>query len=284
MTTINWFPGHMVAAQKRAAEALAHVDIVVEVLDARCPGASINPVIDAMRALRKTPALKILNKVDLADPLATTAWLAALNAREGVRAIGLCCKKLGDPSKVLPLAHRMVPRQRSQPSQNRSLRVMMMGVPNVGKSTLVNALLGRRAAKVSDEPAVTKVITVYELPDGSSLYDTPGLTWPKMEGKDSGLQLAANHLIGVNSYDDGVVAAYLAEVLRDRYPAALTGRYGFSPENLEPMMVIEAIARRRGYLGKGGVVDVDKAATTLLLDYRSGVLGRITVEHAGVVG
>jgi ribosome biogenesis GTPase A len=158
--------------------------------------------------------------------------------------------------------------------------VMTMGVPNVGKSTLINAILGRRAAKVSDEPAVTKVITVYELKDGSNLYDTPGLTWPKMDDETAGMCLAANHLVGVNAYDDGVVGAYLAEFLRDHYPQAIPSRYSFDPTGMEGMLIIEAIAKRRGFLVKGGAMDVEKAAANLLLDYRSGALGRVTLQHA----
>ena len=277
---INWFPGHMVAAQKKAAEQLAEVDVVVEVLDARCPAASVNPTINAMRQARQKPALKILNKVDLADPKVTELWLAYFNAQEGVRAIGLSCKKPGESNKVLPEAQALAPHREG--AQKR-LRVMMMGVPNVGKSTLVNALLNRRIAGVGDEPAVTKLIKRYELPasDGNAgpwLFDTPGLMWPKIALASDGLLLAANHLVGVNAYIDEEVATYLAEILLSRYPESLTARYGFDTDGVDGPGVIEAIAKRRGFRIKGGSADFEKAAVTLLLDYRNGALGRITVE------
>ena len=237
---INWFPGHMVAAQKKAAEALADVDVVVEVLDARSPAATVNPMINAMREARHRPALKILNKIDLADPTVTEAWLAWFNAQDGVHAIGLSCKKAGESAKVLPEARKLVP-HREGPLKR--LRVMMMGVPNVGKSTLVNALLNRRIANVGDEPAVTKLIKRYDLPDGTWLYDTPGLMWPKIALETDGLLLAANHLVGVNAYIDEEVATYLAGILLARYPAALTARYGIDADSVDAPGVIEAIER-----------------------------------------
>lgn len=272
---INWFPGHMVAAQKKAAEALADVDVVVEVLDARSPAATVNPMINAMREARQRPALKILNKIDLADPAVTEAWLAWFNAQDGVHAIGLSCKKAGESAKVLPEARKLVP-HREGPLKR--LRVMMMGVPNVGKSTLVNALLNRRIANVGDEPAVTKLIKRYDLPDGTWLYDTPGLMWPKIALETDGLLLAANHLVGVNAYIDEEVATYLAGILLARYPAALTARYGIDADSVDAPGVIEAIAKRRGFRIKGGSADFEKAAVTLLNDYRSGILGRMTLE------
>ena len=272
---INWFPGHMVAAQKKAAEALAEVDVVVEVLDARSPAATVNPMINAMREARQRPALKILNKIDLADPAVTEAWLAWFNAQDGVHAIGLSCKKAGESAKVLPEARKLVP-HREGPLKR--LRVMMMGVPNVGKSTLVNALLNRRIANVGDEPAVTKLIKRYDLPDGTWLYDTPGLMWPKIALETDGLLLAANHLVGVNAYIDEEVATYLAGILLARYPAALTARYGIDADSVDAPGVIEAIAKRRGFRIKGGSADFEKAAVTLLNDYRSGILGRVTLE------
>lgn len=278
---INWFPGHMVAAQKKAAEQLGEVDVVVEVLDARSPAATVNPSINAMREARQKPALKILNKVDLADPKITEQWLAWFNAQEGVHAIGLSCKKAGESNKVLPEAQKMAPHREGQLKR---LRVMMMGVPNVGKSTLINALLNRRIAGVGDEPAVTKLIKRYELPPvganaGTWLYDTPGLMWPKIALASDGLLLAANHLVGVKAYIDEEVATYLAEILLERYPESLAERYGFSNTGeMDGPDVIEGIAKRRGFRIKGGSADFEKAAVTLLLDYRSGALGRITLE------
>ncbi len=273
--SINWFPGHMVIAQKKAGEAIGDVDVVVEVLDARCPAATCNPVINAMREARQKPALKIINKVDMADPAITQQWLDYFNAQEGVVAIGLSCKKAGESNKVLPEAKKLAP-HRDGPLKR--FRVMMMGVPNVGKSTLINALLNRRIAGVGDEPAVTKLIKRYDLPDGTWLFDTPGLMWPKIALETDGLLLAASHLVGVNAYIDEEVATYLAEILLARYPESLNARYGIKASEVDAPGVIEAIAQRRGFRIKGNRPDFEKAAVTLLLDYRNGMLGRITLE------
>ncbi len=273
--SINWFPGHMVIAQKKAVEAIGDVDVVVEVLDARCPAATCNPVINAMREARQKPALKIINKVDMADPAITQQWLDYFNAQEGVVAIGLSCKKAGESNKVLPEAKKLAP-HRDGPLKR--FRVMMMGVPNVGKSTLINALLNRRIAGVGDEPAVTKLIKRYDLPDGTWLFDTPGLMWPKIALETDGLLLAASHLVGVNAYIDEEVATYLAEILLARYPESLNARYGIKASEVDAPGVIEAIAQLRGFRIKGNRPDFEKAAVTLLLDYRNGMLGRITLE------
>jgi ribosome biogenesis GTPase A len=273
--SINWFPGHMVIAQKKAGEAIGDVDVVIEVLDARCPAATCNPVINAMREARQKPALKIINKVDMADPAITQQWLDYFNAQEGVVAIGLSCKKAGESNKVLPEAKKLAP-HRDSPLKR--FRVMMMGVPNVGKSTLINALLNRRIAGVGDEPAVTKLIKRYDLPDGTWLFDTPGLMWPKIALETDGLLLAASHLVGVNAYIDEEVATYLAEILLARYPESLNTRYGIKASEIDAPGVIEAIAQRRGFRIKGNRPDFEKAAVTLLLDYRNGMLGRITLE------
>ncbi len=277
---INWYPGHMVVAQRKAEEALGSVDVVIEVLDARCPAATCNPVIDAMRIARQRPALKVINKIDLADPAVTQLWLDYFNAQEGVTAIGLSCKKAGESGRVLPAAKLLAPHRAMPQSDGLTprFRVMMMGVPNVGKSTLINALLNRRIAGVGDEPAVTKLIKRYELADGTWLHDTPGLMWPKIALETDGLLLAASHLVGVNAYIDEEVATYLGEVLLERYPQALTERYGVESNETDGPGLIEAIAKRRGFRIKGGSPDYEKAAVTLLNDYRSGLLGRITLE------
>ena len=272
---INWYPGHMVVASRKAEEQLAGIDVVIEVLDARCPAATCNPVIDAMRVARQRPGLKIINKIDLADSAVTAQWLDFFNAQEGVTAIGLSCKKAGESGKVLPAAKKLAP---TRGTPDKRLRVMMMGVPNVGKSTLINALLNRRIAGVGDEPAVTKLIKRYELEDGTWLIDTPGLMWPKIALETDGLLLAASHLVGVNAYIDEEVATYLAEVLLSRYPDRLSERYGLDPAEVDGPGVIEAIAKRRGFRIKGGSADYEKAAVTLLNDYRAGSLGRITLE------
>jgi ribosome biogenesis GTPase A len=272
---IQWFPGHMTSAKKKAAETMARIDVVIEVLDARVPEAGSNPMIRELRLHRQRPCLKVLNKTDLADPVATQAWIDYYNKQEGVHAIALSCKKAGDATKIpklcLPLApHRGTPLK--------PLRIMIMGIPNVGKSTLMNTLLKRRAVAVGDEPAITKNQQSFNLSDSIILIDTPGLMWPTIEYESDGLMLAASHSIGRNAIIDEEVAAFLGDLLLARYPNLLLARYKFPLEGLDGYALIEAIARLRGYRIRGKDLDLEKAAMTLLQDYRTGALGRISLE------
>ena len=272
---IQWFPGHMTSARKKAAETMENIDIVIEVLDARVPAASHNPMIDELRRFRQRPNLKVLNKADLADPAATQAWLAHFNAQDGVKAVALSCKKPGDAAKVPNLCLQLASHRGST---LKPLRMMIMGIPNVGKSTLMNALLNRRIAKVGDEPAVTKSQQRFELNDRMSITDTPGMMWPKIQYDSDGYMLAASHAIGRNAVIDEDVAVFLADLLLARYPQLLQARYKFETSDMDGVDVVEAVARRRGYRLKGGEPDIEKAAMALLVDYRSGALGRISLE------
>ena len=265
----------MTSAKKKAAETMARIDVVIEVLDARVPEAGSNPMIRELRLHRQRPCLKVLNKTDLADPAATQAWIDYYNKQEGVHAVALSCKKAGDATKIpklcLPLApHRGTPLK--------PLRIMIMGIPNVGKSTLMNTLLKRRAVAVGDEPAITKNQQSFDLSDSIILIDTPGLMWPKIEYESDGLMLAASHSIGRNAIIDEEVAAFLGDLLLARYPNLLLARYKFPLEGMDGYALIEAIARLRGYRIRGKDFDLEKAAMTLLQDYRTGALGRISLE------
>ncbi len=277
--SIGWFPGHMASARKKAAETLAKIDVVVEVMDARLPGASSNPMIEALRRHRQRPSLKVLNKADAADPEATAAWmrhLVAATARgDKVQAVALSCRKASDVARVPRLALALAPHR---DSALKPLRLMVMGIPNVGKSTLINALAKRRVANVGDEPAITKSQQRIDINEQLVLFDTPGLLWPLIEHPSDGLMLAASHAIGINAYIDEEVANFLGETLIARYPALLAARYRCDPAGLDGPDLIDAIALRRSYVLKGGVPDREKAAITLLTDYRSGALGRISLE------
>lgn len=272
---IQWFPGHMTSARKKATETMEIIDVVIEVLDARVPEASCNPMINEMRLHRQRPCLKILNKNDLADPNVTQAWLNYYNKQPGVKAVALSCKKPGDVAKVIGLCRTLAPHRGTN---LKPLRIMIMGIPNVGKSTLMNALLNRRVAKVGDEPAVTKSQMRIDLNDQISIIDTPGMMWPKIQYDSDGFMLAASHAIGRNAVIDEDVAVFLGDILLARYPKLLTERYKFDTAGMDGVDVVEAVAKRRGYRIKGSELDIEKAAMALLTDYRSGALGRVSLE------
>ncbi len=265
----------MTLARKKAAETMAATDVVIEVLDARLPEASRNPMIEELRLHRQRPCLKILNKADLADPKATAAWLAFYNAQKNVKAVALSCKKASDVAKVTGQCQLLAPHRGTH---LKPLRMMIMGIPNVGKSTLINALLKRKVAKVGDEPAVTKAQQRVDLSPTMTLIDTPGMLWPKIQHPSDGQMLAASHAVGRNAIIDEEVATALADIFVERYPALVAARYGFAMAGLDGVGVIAAVAKRRGFVVKGGEPDLEKAAITLLQDYRSGVLGRISLE------
>ena len=281
---IQWFPGHMNSARNKAAETMEFTDVIIEVLDARAPEASRNPMIEELRLHRQRPCLKVINKVDLADPLVTQAWLSHYNKMPGVKAVALSCKNAGDAARVPNLCAPLAPHR---DDSHKPLRMMIMGIPNVGKSTLMNTLLKRRVANVGDEPAVTKSQQRHNLNDHMTLTDSPGLLWPKIENPSDGLLLAAIHAIGRNATIDEEVAAFLGDILLARYPAQLAARYKISLHgsdgiDLDGIGLVEAIAKKRGCLlkskGRQGELDMEKAAMILLTDYRGGALGRISLE------
>ena len=273
--SIQWFPGHMNAARKKAEESMEKVDMVIEVLDGRIPQASSNPMIERLRLFRQRPCLKILNKADLADPAATSAWIAHYNKQKSVNAVALSCKKQSDVNKIAQLCLKLVP---NRGTALKPLRIMIMGIPNVGKSTLMNALLKKRVAKVGDEPAVTKVQQRLYLGNNIVLIDTPGMMWPKIEHPSDGLMLAASHAIGSNALIEEEVATFLGDMMLMRYAPLIGARYGFPTDGIDGVSVIEGIAKRRAYRLKGGEPDLEKAAHTVLQDYRSGAIGRISLE------
>ena len=277
---IQWYPGHMTSARKKAEETMEFIDIVIEVLDARLPAASHNPMIDEMRLFRQRPNLKILNKADLADPVATQAWLNYFNAQPNTKAVALSCKKAGDAKKIPALCRKLA---QHRGTHLKPLRMMIMGIPNVGKSTLMNALLNRRVAKVGDEPAVTKSQQRFDLDDTMNITDTPGMMWPKIEHDSDGFMLAASHAIGRNAVIDEDVALFLADNLLKTYPDLLNIRYKLDEMKLDASKMdgvdlLEAIAKRRSYKRHDGLWDTEKTAVTFLTDYRHGAIGRVSLE------
>jgi ribosome biogenesis GTPase A len=260
-------------ARKEIAQLMDEVDIVIEVLDARLPRSSENPLVTSLR--RGKPVLKILNKSDLADPDKTKAWLQAFNAQEGITAIELTTSDKKTIKSIPQICKDAVP---ARANKERPVRAMIMGIPNVGKSTLINALLGRRIAKVGNEPAVTKANKRYSVFQGMALSDTPGILWPKIEDQDSGYRLAVSGAIKDTAIDYDQVAVYGASFILNAYPERLMERYKLKelPELGEGLL--DQIGRKRGCLRPGGVVDIHKAAEILMNEMRGGKLGRISFE------
>jgi len=254
--------------RKAIGERLKEIDVVIEMLDARLPGSSANPMLAEL--IKGKPALKILSKQDLADPARTTQWLAHYNALHGVRAIGLDTS-MSSPAKALIDACQQLAPHRG--GMVKPMRVLICGIPNVGKSTLINTLKGKRAAKTGDEAGVTKQEMRIALADDFYLYDTPGVLWPRIIVEQSGYNLAASGAIGVNAFDEEVVALELLNYLISHYPQALTDVASHTDETL-----LEAVGRVRGAMQSGGRVNTTKAAHIVIHDFRSAALGRITLE------
>ena len=270
---INWFPGHMNSTARAIKDRVkAGLDVVIELLDARLPGSSSNPLLASLTIGR--PSLKVLNKQDLADPDVTAAWLAHYNALPHTRAIPLDAGEKS-PARALVAACRELAPLRGD--MHKPLRVLICGIPNVGKSTLINTLVGKRAAKTGDEPGITKVEQKIVLENGFYLFDTPGMLWPRIAIEQSGYHLAASGAIGRNAFDEEEVALELIAVLKRRYPERLQQRYGLA-ELAADDAVLEAIGVKRGAKVRGGAVQMHKAAEALLMDFRGGLLGRITLE------
>ena len=274
--TIQWFPGHMHATKKAIVERLKNgVDVVIELLDARLPGSSANPLLADLT--QGKPALKVLNKQDLADPERTALWLAHYNAMPETQAIGL------DASITAP-AQRLTDASRSlaplRGGMAKPMRVLICGIPNVGKSTLINTLVGKKAAKTGDEPGITKVEQRIVLASDFTLFDTPGMLWPRIAVPESGYHLAASGAVGRNALDEEEVALDLLHRVRTEYPGRIEERFQLKADLAgEPDEVwLEGIARRRGAVMSGGRVNRQKAAEILMHEFRSGGLGRITLE------
>lgn len=270
---IQWYPGHMHKAKKAIIERLKSVDMVIEVLDARLPASSENPLLAKLSADK--PKLKILNKQDLADPERTDIWLAEFQSRPHTNAIALDASDRSAAAKMIAACRKLVPHRKGI---DKPLRVLICGIPNVGKSTLINGMLGKKSAKTGNEPGITKAEQRLFLADDFWLYDTPGMLWPKIEHETCGEHLAASGAVGRNAMDEESVALALIATLQRRYPAELARRYNLADVQAEDFVVLETIGRKRGAVRSGGHVDMQKAAEILLTDFRAAVIGRITLE------
>lgn len=279
--SIQWYPGHMTKARRNIAEAMPAQDVVIEVLDARMPRASENPVVAELRGTK--PCVKVLSKSDLADPEITQLWLryfervGAGTATSGpVKAIAITTERVAETrSRIADVCGAL-----AKPTRGRkTARAMIVGIPNVGKSTLVNTLAQRKIANVGDEPAVTKGQQVVLLKNGMTLSDNPGIMWPKIEDPAGGMRLAFGGAIPDSALDYESVALFGAAFLLERYPELVMKRYKLAELPVDASTLIDEIGRRRGGLRAGGKIDRHKAADILIHEFRTGALGRISLEH-----
>lgn len=272
---IQWFPGHMHLTRKAIEERIKEIDVVIELLDARLPASSANPMLAQLT--HGKPALKVLNKQDLADPARTQAWLAHYNAMPGTRALGLDASMKAPSKALVDACFALAPTRGA--SMTKPMRVLICGIPNVGKSTLINTLKGKRSAKTGDEAGVTKIEQRIVLQDAFYLYDTPGVLWPRIIVAKSGYNLAASGAIGRNAYDEEEVALELVDYLRQHYPANVEARYKLTGvADMTDEQLLEAIGRKRGALQSGGRINLQKAAEVAIYDFRQASLGAITLE------
>lgn len=263
-------------AKKAIADRLKSVDMVIEMLDARLPASSENPLLAQLS--KGKPKLKILNKQDLADPERTAVWLDYFNSREQTNAIALDSSEKSAAPKITAACRALMPNRKGI---DKPLRVLICGIPNVGKSTLINGMVGKKSAKTGNEPGITKAEQRLFLADDFWLYDTPGMLWPKIIVEESGYNLAASGAVGRNALDEEEVALELLDYLRRHYLPLLQARYAADKDpssHWDDTSWLEWIARKRGALLGGGRVNYQKAAENVLTDFREGAIGRITLE------
>ncbi|GAA0397595.1 ribosome biogenesis GTPase YlqF [Cocleimonas flava] len=275
---IQWFPGHMHRASKEIREKLPEMDLLIEVLDARLPGSSENPMIAAIRnsSTRDIPCIKIFNKSDLADPELTEKWQAYYERDKGIKTL---CVSREQPEKIKQISSLCRKMVTISDARDREIHAMIVGIPNVGKSTIINTVTGRTIAKTGNEAAVTRQQQRIKINDDVVLFDTPGLLWGNINNEHSGYRLAISGAIKDTAFESDDAAFYLAEYLIKHYPELLTKRYELSECPQTEIELIEIIGRQRGCLRSGGQVEIDKACKILINEFRLGTLGRITLEE-----
>jgi ribosome biogenesis GTPase A len=270
---IQWYPGHMHKANKEIKEVIPKIDLIIEVLDARIPFSSQNPLLASLRGDK--PCIRVLSKSDLADPEATLIWQSLLEQEQGVKTLAVTTQQPDKIKQITQLCHRMIP---EKGSNDKTIKTMIMGIPNVGKSTIINILANRIIAITGNEPAVTKRQQRIRLDNNIILSDTPGVLWPNVENKNSGYRLAATGAIKDTAIDYSDIAFFTAEYLLENYSAELKKRFQLEsiPDNETDLM--EAIGRKRGCLRAGKQVDIEKTSKILIAEFRAGSIGGITLE------
>lgn len=269
---IQWFPGHMHKARVQMKETIPKTDLVIEVLDARIPYSSENPMLAELRGGK--PCLKIMNKADLADPAMTRVWLDYFQKQKNIQARATTTTDYQTIGRLAKICLDMLPHK----GDGTTITTMIAGIPNVGKSTIINMLAGKKVAKTGNEPAVTKGQQRINIGDGVTLLDTPGVLWPNVENIASGYRLATIGSIKETAMDYADVAYYIGDFIVQTYFDRLSERYGLTERPHDANELVEAIGRRRGCLGRAGIVDIDRASKIFVTELRAGKLGPITYE------
>ena len=277
---IQWYPGHMTKTRRQMAEYIKQVDAVCEVVDARIPQVSRNPDMDEIAAGR--PRMMILNRIDLADPNKTAVW--AKHFRDQGMAVIQTDSRAGTGTQAFSNAVRTlladkIAQWNEKGLVGKSVRVMVVGIPNVGKSTFINRILGRKSAKAADRPGVTRGSQWFRVESGIDLLDTPGILWPKFEDPEVGMRLAYTGAVKEDVIDTETLACHFIALLAKYYPQTLLERYKLeAPADADGYDLLQLAGKKRGYLVSGGEVNTERMAKALMDDYRSGKLGRLTLE------
>lgn len=276
---IQWFPGHMTKTKRMIKDHLKAVDVVAELLDARIPQSSANPMVEEL--VKGKPRIVILNKADLADPRETDLWISYYK-KKGISVVPMTVGNGKNKKKLLSLiretAEPILSRWRKRGLKNRSVRLMILGIPNVGKSSLINFLAGKASTRTANTPGHTRGKQWVRLSDGLDLLDTPGVLWPKFDDQTAALRLAATGAIAGDVFNPDEVVPVLLSSLAETAPQVLKDVYGIDDVNRDPQLLLEDAGRRRGCLLPGGAIDYDRAEMAVLRDFRNGKLGRITLD------
>ncbi len=281
MKVIQWFPGHMAKTRRAIKSNLSLVDAVVEIIDARTPMSSRNPEIDSLTSGK--PRIVLLNKCDLADANATSAWVNYFS-RENVTALAVDCKSGKGLNKLLPtmkatVLKELMEKRSKNGMTGAAVRLMILGIPNVGKSSLINRLAGSKRAKVEDRPGVTRTKQWVKLKDNTEMLDMPGVLWPKFEDQSAAIRLAFTGAISDDILDIETLAMKLLAYLAESYPEPLKERHKIDIDEADDgLALLEKVGRKRGMMISGGEINTERAAITVLDEFRSGKLGRITLE------
>ena len=279
---IQWYPGHMTKAKRAMKEDIKLIDLVIELVDARVPLSSRNPDIDSLAAGKARMVL--LNKSDLADERLNAQWAAWFEAK-GIHVVKIDARNKGTLKQVQGVVQQAcrdkIERDRKRGILNRPIRTMVVGIPNVGKSTFINSLAGKACAKTGNKPGVTKGNQWIRLNKTLELLDTPGILWPRFDDQSVGLKLALIGSINDQILNKDELAGQCIRILKEQYPGTLLNRFDLETEDKEPAAILEDIARARSCLMKGGELDVARASALLLDDFRAGKLGRVTLEQPG---